>query len=461
MFVPRLASFCSVLLWCATAPSLAAQSGSGFVLQKRAGVVFVKPQPWSRDSEATVFEFQGFINRTADGGFGAGYYEFQTKNADRRQIPTARIVKLVIYPDVQEFGDVVGQQDRWVLVSAIEELERVAAKYPSSRSYLEPSIGKLNEELAQFDSGNVKSEGVWISRQTYIKRMATKLASQLKAEIARAQPPSSMNLEDDPRFISLKELAGTDVEAKRLATEVSTHLEALVREEKRRDLLAKLARPTTTLAEAKAMVEQLRALRPNEDPKAAAFVKTWNSGLVTAEAASAEAEEICASLERELADFNSPEGLPPISAELDKQIFALKGRITRFMATHPPNQLVGMTQRAAAICDTEADFTKLKAILVGKQYLDAKDVLDALAGRASLVGPQTVRVVATLQRSTVEKIEEFTRLRAEGKLLAESGKKLEALEKFDAAFAVVPDAEVGQQISQLKEEVSAVSSEVR
>jgi hypothetical protein len=461
MFVPRLACFFSVLLWCATAPLPAAQSGSGFVLQKRAGVVLVKPQPWSRDNEATVLEFQAFINRTADGGFGAGYYEFQTKNADRRQIPTARIVKLVIYPDVQEFGDIIGQPDRRVLVSVIEELERVAAKYPSSRSYLAPSIGKVTDEITQFDSGNVKSEGVWIPKQTYIKRLATKLAGQLKAEIARAQPPSSMKLEEDPRFISLKGLAGTDEQAQRLATEVSTHLEGLVRDEKRKDLLARLARPSTTLSEAKAMVEQLRALRPSEDPKAAAFVKTWTSGLVTAEAASAEAEEICASLERELAEFKSPEGLPTISAELDKQIFALNGRITRFMATHPPSQLVGLTQRAAAVCDTEADFTKLKAIFVGKQYLDAKDVLDNLAGRASLIGPQTVRVVTTLQRSTVERIEEFTRLRAEGKLLAESGKKLEALEKFDAAFAVVPDAEVGQQISQLKEEVSAVSSEVR
>ena len=72
-----------------------------------------------------------------------------------------------------------------------------------------------------------------------------------------------------------------------------------------------------------------------------------------------------------------------------------------------------------------------------------------------------MRVVTALQKSTVERIEEFTRLRAEGKLLVESGKKLEALEKFDAAFAVVPDAEVGHQISQLKEEVSPVSSKVQ
>ena len=290
MFVPRLASFCSALLLCATVSSSRAQPGNGFIVQKRAGIVFVKPQPWSRDNEATVFEFQAFINRTADGGFGAGYYEFQTKNAARRQIPTARIVRLVIYPDVEEFGEIIAQQDRRVLVSAIEELERVAAKYPSSRSYLEPSIRQLNAEIAQFDSGNVKSQGVWISKQSYIKRLATKLASQLKTEIARAKPPSSLKLEDDPRFISLKDLADTNADAQRLATEISAHLEALVRDEQRSDLLTKLGETATTLSEAKTTVEQLKALRPSEDPKTAAVIKTWDSGLATAEAARTEAE---------------------------------------------------------------------------------------------------------------------------------------------------------------------------
>jgi hypothetical protein len=461
MFVPRLASFCSALLLCATAPSPVAQSGSGFVVQKRPGLVLVKPQPWSRDSEASVFEFQAFIDRTADGGFGAGYYEFQTKNNLRWQIPTARIVRLVIYPDVQQFGDIIGQTDRRAVASTIEGLERVAAKHPSSRPYLEPFIGKLNDEIAQFDAGNVKTQGVWTSKETFSKRLATKLASQLKAEIVRAQPPSSMSLENDPRFISLKDLAKTSADAQRLVTEVSAHWEALIRDEKRKDLLAKLARPTTTLSEAKGLVEQLRDLRPSEDAKAAAFVKTWDFCLATAEAAHGEAEELCDSLERAFVEFSAPEGLPTISTELDQQIFGLNGKITRFMAMKPPSQLIGIIERAAAICDIEAGLTKLKGIFVGKQYLEAKDVLDNLAQRAGLIGPQTVRVVTILQRSTVERIEEFTRLRAEGKLLAESGKKLEALEKLDAAFAVVPDAEVGQQISELKEEVSAVSSQVQ
>jgi len=193
MFLPSIARPCTALLLCLTAASLHGQPGDGFVVRERPGVVFVKPQPWSKDSEATMFEFQAFINRTAEGGSGAGYYEFRTKNAERRQIPTARIVMLVVYPDVQQFQNIIRPEERQVLVSGIEELRRVIAKYPSARTYLDPSIDKLNEEVARYDSGNVKTEGVWIPRETYVTRAANKLAGLLKADIARASPPSSMN----------------------------------------------------------------------------------------------------------------------------------------------------------------------------------------------------------------------------------------------------------------------------
>jgi hypothetical protein len=458
MSLPHLTHFGSAVLLCLAVASARAQAGDGFVVRERAGVVFVKPQPWSKESEATMFEFQAFINRTADGGSGAGYYEFRTKTADRRQVPTARIVKLVVYPDVQQFKDIVRLEDRRVLVSTMEELRSVTAKHPSARTYLEPFIAQLDDEVARYDSGEVKSEGVWVPRETYVKRMASKLAGLLKADIARAKPPSSMNLEDDPKFTGLMELAETNAEAKQLASEISAHFERLVRAEKRGDLVAKLDRPGTSLAEAQAAVEQLKTLRPREDARTAALVKAWDSGVAFVETTSAEADTISAQLERELAAFTAAGGLPEISPQLESQISALDGRITRFLATKPPSQLLGAVEKAAAACRVEASLTKLKAILVEKQYIEAKDVLDDLTPWAALVGPQTTRVVSGLRRQSIEKIEQFTRLRAEGKLLAESGKKREALEKFEAAFAVIPDPEIGQQISQLKQEVSAVSS---
>ena len=98
MSLQRITHPCTAILLCFTAVTLRSQPGDGFNVQERAGVVLVKPQPWSKNAEATVLEFQSFINRTADGTSGAGYYEFRTKNADRRQVQVGRIVKLCCLP---------------------------------------------------------------------------------------------------------------------------------------------------------------------------------------------------------------------------------------------------------------------------------------------------------------------------------------------------------------------------
>jgi hypothetical protein len=47
----------------------------------------------------------------------------------------------------------------------------------------------------------------------------------------------------------------------------------------------------------------------------------------------------------------------------------------------------------------------------------------------------------------------------EAKLLAESG-RTDALAKFEAAFSVIPDSDVGRQIAQLKEDIPAAAQKV-
>ena len=457
----RLTHPCTAILLCLTAVTLRSQPGDGFSVQERAGVVLVKPQPWSKDAEATVLEFQAFINRTADGTSGAGYYEFRTKNADRRQVPLGRIVKLVVYPDVQEFKEIVSPQDRQALISRIEEIKAVVAKFPASRNYLNPSIKKLNEELAQYDSGKVKTEGAWVSKQAFVKSNAIRLASLLKADIVRAKPPSSLDLEDDPKFIGLKELSETNPDAKRLAMELSALFEGLVRTEKRSVLLTRLGRSGTSLAEAEAALNQLKTLQPEEDSKSAECVKIWDSGIATVRATSGEAEKISRLLERELAIFSVGDAPPQISPELERQISAMSGTITRFLATNPPISLANAVRQAVAVCTAGADFKKLKPIFEEKRYIEAKDVLDDLAQYADLFGPETTRAISGLQREAVGKIEQFTRLRGEAKLLADSGNKPEALAKFEAAFSVIPDSDVGQQIAQLKQDILAAPRKVQ
>jgi tetratricopeptide (TPR) repeat protein len=453
MSLPSITYPCMAILLCLTAATLQGQSNDGFSVQRRPGMALVKPHPWSMDSEAAVLEFQAFINRTADGASGAGYYEFHTREAGRRQVSIGRIVKLVVYPDVQQLQEIVTPEDRQALVSRIAEIKAIVAKFPVSRSYLDPSIKLLNEELARYDSGKVKTEGVWVAKQSFVKGKATKLADLLRTDILRAKPPSSLDLDSDPRYIALKELAETNSDAKRHAAEISEEFGELVRAEKRSGLLERLGRPGTSLAEAENLLDQLRILQIEEDPKSAARVKVWDSGLAIVRQTSLEAEKISNSLERELAVLNADDPPPELSTGLEKQISTASGTIRSFLATNPPGQLASAVRPASAVCKLGVDFNKLKAFFDEKRYLEAKDILDELTRNAALFGPETMRVVSGLRRQAVAKIDQFTRLRDEAKLLADSGKKPEALAKFEAAFSVIPDSDVGNQIAQLRRDI--------
>ncbi len=84
--------------------SQTAQSVGGSV-QEKAGIALVKPQPWAKDSEATVVEFQSYINRT-------GYYEFASKSGTKRQVPASKVVKVVEYSVPEQIQEMVTAEER-------------------------------------------------------------------------------------------------------------------------------------------------------------------------------------------------------------------------------------------------------------------------------------------------------------------------------------------------------------
>jgi tetratricopeptide (TPR) repeat protein len=452
---------CMALLLCVPTAGMGGQPGDGFVVQERAGLVLVKPQPWSKDTEATALEFKAFVNRTADGAVGAGYYEFRTRNADRRQIPVARIVRLVVYPDLQQTPQIVSREDRQTLATVIDELRAVEARFPGSRIYLDPFVKKVGEELEKYDSGMIKTEGTWIPKQAFVRKEAEKLADLLKAEVRLAQPPSRFELDEDPRFIALKQFANTNPDAQRLASEVSGQYQRRTRAEKRSELLSRLTREDITLPEAQEALTQLKALHPEEDPKSSAGCTLWDSGIEAIDTASIEAGRISRLIESEFRGFEADAAPPRLSSRLDAEIGEANAAIARFRAGHPPRALSDALRQSVTVCSLAASLGNLKALFDEKRYIEAKDVLDELIGQPELFGANTMRVASGLRRQAVEKIGQFTRLRDEGKLLADSGKKPEALERLEAAYSLMPDRDVAQQIALLKEDILAATQKMQ
>lgn len=426
------------------------QPADGFTVQERPGIIIVKPQPWSKESDAMVFEFQAFIDRTASGAAGAGYYEFRAKQGDKRQIPTSRVVKLIVYPDPQLVWEVTKTEDRQSLQNTINEIKAVIAKFPASRTYVEPPLKKLEDEAALYDAGKVKFEGLWISRDAFVKTQAANLAELLKAEIVRAIPPSSFDLPNDPKYLALVEFSATSPGIKALTAELAASYGKLVRAEKRKALLMRLADASLTLPAATEAVSQLKALQPAEDAKSAAFVKLWDTGSATLKSTMTEASTLAASLEGELSANKTEDAAPKLSPELDAAISALNEKMTLLVASKPPPQFLTGSRQALAVCAAGTGFKKLQTIFADKRFLEAKDLLDNLSRQTPFIGPESTRVVTGLQQFTATEIDEFTRLREEAKLLSDSGKKTEALGKYEAAYSVIPDNSVGDEIAKLK-----------
>jgi hypothetical protein len=450
-----LLSAISIVTILASSFSHAQSAADGFTVQEQSGIVLVKPQAWSKDSEAVVMEFQAFTDRTASGAAGAGYYEFRTKSAPKRQIPAGRIVKMVIYPDPKLVKEVITQKDRDNLAAVVTDLKATITKFPSTRTYVEPALKKVAEEVALYDSGKVKTKGNWVAREVYVTERARTYASQLKPDIVNAQPPSSFDLVNDPRYIALQELAGAQANVKPLVTELSALHGKRVRGEQRTDLLTKLANPELPFAEAKASVTRLKDLQPDEDPRSAQFLKNWDAAVAKATAINAEGKTLAAALEAEMAAFKSEDQLPQVSAELDKKIASLGVQLASLAASKPPTSLLGEVAQAQAVTAVAAGFGKLKALVDARQFLEAKDVLDSMGAQSNKIGPETSRVILTVSRTAASAISEFSRLREEAKVQAEANKLAEALAAYEKAYAVIPDPAVGEQIAQLKEKLPA------
>jgi hypothetical protein len=418
------------------------QSAGGTV-QDKPGIVLIKPQPWAKDSEATVTEFQSYVNRT-------GYYEFQSKGGTKRQVPTGRVVKLVEFFNPALVQEMKTPDERQKVLASLTELKELGTKFPATRTYLDPSLKAIEAEVAKYDAGQIKTKGAWIEKSSYQKEQATNIINLLKSDVVQARPPSSFDLTNDPKYIALKELSNSNPSVKSILQEITDLHGKLVRGEKRKALMETLANPALDYEAAEAALTELKALKPEEEPMAAALVKSWTTASGTVKETEVIAKDLSGKMEVELAAIQVEDAPPALSPELEKQVADLNQKMAIFQATKPAQQLVLAARPAMAVAETGTAFKTLKPLFAEKQFLQAKDTIEHAGRQAQFVGPETQRIVSGLQRYVAGRIEEFTRLREEAQLLAGSNKPAEALTKYEEAFAVIPDSGVAAEIEKLK-----------
>ncbi len=408
---------------------------------EKPGVALVKPQAWSQPSQATAMEFRSYTDRSVKTTPGAGYFEFRTERGQTTQIPAGRVVKMVIYPEVPV--ELVTIEQREALQKAVDDFTEIARTFPSAARPLDPSIKMLTAEAAKFDGANVKVEGAWQPRATYFRQKASKLVELANADIASSGP--DFNLEMNQYYLGLLDLARAEPSVKPQADAVKAAFDLRSRKNSRDGVLAQLAAPSVTRAQAEPLVAKLRTLSPAEDPAAAAYLRNWDNAVAAAGDVTRVIEEARTSFEADLKD-----GSTSVDAETAQKVREAAALLARFRAGAPPAAIKVPSDVADAMSAYIEEFPAVQKKISEKMFFDAKEIVDPISVRITAVGPYAAAAVRTVQRQIGEQIEKFSRLRDEAKLLADTKKSAEALRKYEEAYAVIPAPDVAAQMEVLK-----------
>lgn len=425
-----------------------AQSADGYTEQQLGGVALVKPQSWSGASDATVMEFKAYTDRTVKGTQGAGYYIFRSPAGNNRQVSASKVAELFIYPSAAVLNRVANDTDKQNLEKLIVQMKKLIATYPATASYINPKITQVEGELAQYASGKVKYDGEWMERTAHQREKAEQIVALIKADISRTRVASDYDMQSDPRYQAL--LAMKDTSVAPLLNDLVAFYDKKDRADQRTKLLAELNSKDTTFSEAQTAVMALKSLKPDEDPNAESFLKSWDASADAFEKITRSLKNTTAEFEKLFATDQIMTEFPVLPEALAKELPELSQSITDYQATKYPPQLELPPDLSASIKDFTKTYSPMQKNLAEHKLFEAKDALDSLIDPAAHIGKKTRAAFIKTQKYLVAQIAQFAKLRDEAKLLEGTSKPEEALAKYESAYSIVSDDAVAQQIELLK-----------
>lgn len=420
-----------------------AQVSDGQRAKDKPGLALVKPQPWSNEDQATVLEFLGYSDHS-------GYYEFRTAKIPDYQVATAKIVKLVVYPEAVQF--LTTAEQRAALQKNLDEFTALSSKFPSAARQLEKAAAPLKTDAAKYDSGNVKDGGQWLLRSAYYRQKAAALANLLRPELESAPKIKDLDLTTNQYYLGLQDLAKAEPSVGAVLDSVRSIHQSLVRKADRWELLNQLNSPTLGFDEAVGLVKQLKALNPGEDARSNLFVQSWDAAVANAGQLTKLIADAQTQFESSMPAPDDSGKLPAISAELAANLESLRDAVKAFRAGSPPSAIHVPLQLADAMISCGEKLPALAKQIQAREILDAKSALDPLSSQASVIGPKVSKILSAAQKKLAADIEKFQALRNEAKMLAENDKIEEALKKYQLAYAIIPAKDVAAQIDSLKKQ---------
>ena len=436
----RIAILCAAIL----IVPLHAQERDGNTIVQTPGIALVKPQPWSKPAESEVVKFTAFTDRTARGSAGAGYFVLRLPSGKDTQIPSARVVKLILNPKMPT--ELVDDSQRRELQKSIDEITAAIAAVPAAAAALNDYLKPLQVAAARYDADEVMvGPNKWETREKNRQSEIAKIELRLRRAMTEAKIKKDFDLNSNADFAKLMELAETDAALKARLDAMKVECAKLVSREEQDAILAKLQSPLSPSAAA-LLLDQLKAL---SDPS-----PRTTSVLRQADVASALTKDIDTLKQSFESLWNeeslSTGALPDVPADTVAQIDALTSKIAVFHAGAPPAGIWLPSSTFDACVAIKNALPTLQVRLTERDYRAAIEGVNALSAPARQIGSKTTEALESLKSYANGQIAKFSALVDEGNTLLTGTDKKLAVAKFQEALAIMPDANLEKRISEIK-----------
>jgi len=436
----RLALICSLMVLV----SLHAQDRDGNTIVQTSGVALVKPQPWSKPSEAEVVKFSAFTDRTARGSAGAGYFVLRLPSGKDTQIPSARIVKLILQPKTPT--ELIEDSQRSELQKSIDEMKTAIAAVPAAGTVILEYLKPLQAIASRYDAGEVMtSPDKWETRDKYRQSEILKVESRLRRAMADAKIKKDFDLNSNADFSKLTEFAASDAALQARLDAMRLECAKLVSREEQDAILVKLQAPLSPSAAA-ILLDKLKSLS-DPSPRTTSVLRQADIAVELTK----EIDALKLGIESLWNEESLSKGiLPTAPADLTSQIGSLTSKLAVFRAGSPPAG-IWLPAPAFDACVTLKDaLATLQARLTERDYKAAIEGVSALMPSARQIGSKTTAALESIKSYAEGQIAKFSTLVDEGNTLLNGTDKKLAVAKFKEALAVMPDANLEKRISEIK-----------
>lgn len=435
-----LALICSLM---ALVP-LHAQDRDGNTIVQTSGVALVKPQPWSKPSEAEVVKFSAFTDRTARGSAGAGYFVLRLPSGKDTQIPSARIVKLILQPKTPT--ELIEDSQRSELQKSIDEMKTAIAAVPAAGTVILEYLKPLQAIASRYDAGEVMtSPDKWETRDKYRQSEILKVESRLRRAMADAKIKKDFDLNSNADFSKLTELAASDAALQARLDAMRVECAKLVSREEQDAILVKLQAPLSPSAAA-ILLDKLKSLS-DPSPRTTSVLRQADIAVELTK----EIDALKLGIESLWNEESLSKGiLPTAPADLTSQIGSLTSKLAVFRAGSPPAGIWLPTPAFDACVTLKDALATLQARLTERDYKAAIEGVSALMPSARQIGSKTTAALESIKSYAEGQIAKFSTLVDEGNTLLNGTDKKLAVAKFQEALAVMPDANLEKRISEIK-----------